>query len=72
MPVWKIFPSVQIAVMAAAVADYTPVSVSTEKIKKNSETFTLELLRQRIFLKTLGEKKKPGQVLVGFALENTR
>ena len=67
----KIFPSVQIAVMSAAVADYTPVSFSSEKIKKNSETFTLELSRTKDILHALGEIKKPGQVLVGFALENT-
>jgi phosphopantothenoylcysteine decarboxylase/phosphopantothenate--cysteine ligase len=67
----KIFPSVQIAVMSAAVADYTPVSFSSEKIKKNSETFTLELSRTKDILHALGEIKTPGQVLVGFALENT-
>jgi phosphopantothenoylcysteine decarboxylase/phosphopantothenate--cysteine ligase len=67
----KIFPSAQIAVMSAAVADYTPVSFSSEKIKKNSETFTLELSRTKDILHALGEIKKPGQILVGFALENT-
>jgi len=67
----EIFPSVQIAVMSAAVADYTPVSFSSEKIKKNSETFTLELTRTKDILQVLGEKKKEGQILVGFALENT-
>jgi len=66
-----LFPSVQIAVMSAAVADYTPVSFSSEKIKKNSETFTLELSRTKDILHALGEIKKPGQILVGFALENT-
>ena len=65
-----LFPAVQIAVMSAAVADYTPVSFSSEKIKKNSETFTLELSRTKDILKALGEKKAVGQVLVGFALEN--
>jgi phosphopantothenoylcysteine decarboxylase/phosphopantothenate--cysteine ligase len=65
-----IFPSTRIAVMSAAVSDYTPVSFSKEKIKKNSETFTLELSRTKDILKTLGEKKKAGQILVGFALEN--
>jgi phosphopantothenoylcysteine decarboxylase/phosphopantothenate--cysteine ligase len=64
------FPSTQIAVMSAAVADYTPVSFSPEKLKKNSETFTLELFRTKDILLTLGEKKKAGQILVGFALEN--
>lgn len=66
-----IFPSTQIAVMSAAVADYKPVSFSTEKIKKNSDTFTLELSRTKDILHTLGQKKKAGQILVGFALENT-
>jgi len=65
-----IFPSTRIAVMSAAVSDYTPVSFSREKIKKNSETFTLELSRTKDILQTLGEKKKSGQILVGFALEN--
>jgi phosphopantothenoylcysteine decarboxylase / phosphopantothenate---cysteine ligase len=66
-----IYPSAQIAVMSAAVSDYTPVSFSKEKIKKNSQTFTLELSRTKDILQTLGEKKKAGQILVGFALENT-
>jgi phosphopantothenoylcysteine decarboxylase/phosphopantothenate--cysteine ligase len=66
-----VFPSTQIAVMSAAVADYTPVTFSPEKIKKNSATFTLELSRTKDILLTLGEKKKAGQILVGFALENT-
>jgi phosphopantothenoylcysteine decarboxylase / phosphopantothenate---cysteine ligase len=66
----EIFPSTQIAVMSAAVADYTPVSFSHEKIKKNSDTFTLELSRTKDILHDLGEQKKAGQVLVGFALEN--
>ena len=64
------FPGADIAVMAAAVADYTPVQVSAEKIKKSNGTLTLELTKTRDILKTLGEQKKPGQVLVGFALEN--
>ena len=56
--------------MSAAVADYRPASFSAEKIKKNSETFTLELSRTKDILQALGEKKKAGQILVGFALEN--
>jgi phosphopantothenoylcysteine decarboxylase / phosphopantothenate---cysteine ligase len=66
-----IFPKTRIAVMSAAVADYTPVSFSPEKIKKNADTFTLELSRTKDILQRLGELKKDGQVLVGFALENT-
>ncbi len=52
-----IFPSTQIAIMSAAVADYTPVSFSSEKIKKNADTFTLELSRTKDILQTLGEMK---------------
>ncbi len=64
------FPSVQIAVMSAAVADYSPVSFSSEKIKKNSDTLTLELSKTKDILRALGAQKKPGQIVVGFALEN--
>ena len=63
------FDSADIAVMAAAVADYSPVVKADEKIKKNEEKLTVELAKTKDILKSLGEKKKPGQVLVGFALE---
>ncbi len=66
----NLFPKTDITVMSAAVADYTPVSFSSEKIKKNSGTLTLELTRTKDILKALGEQKKAGQILVGFALEN--
>jgi phosphopantothenoylcysteine decarboxylase/phosphopantothenate--cysteine ligase len=65
----EIFEISDIAVMAAAVADYTPVQKAREKIKKKEETLTLELTKTKDILKTLGGKKKKGQVLVGFALE---
>jgi len=64
------FPSVDIAVMAAAVADYTPVQVSQKKIKKTSDILTLELVKTKDILKSLGERKTKKQLLVGFALEN--
>lgn len=60
-----------IAIMAAAVADYTPVEVSDQKIKKKEEEFTLRLKKTGDILKTLGGQKKDGQILVGFALETT-
>lgn len=63
------FQEADIAIMAAAVADYTPVSVATEKIKKKEDRFVIELTRTKDILKSLGEKKKHNQVLVGFALE---
>lgn len=58
-----------IAVMAAAVADYTPVEVADQKIKKNGEQLILTLKRTKDILAALGSKKRSDQVLVGFALE---
>ena len=65
----ELFDKADIAVMAAAVADYAPIVKAGEKIKKNEEKLTIELAKTKDILKSLGEKKKPGQVLVGFALE---
>jgi phosphopantothenoylcysteine decarboxylase/phosphopantothenate--cysteine ligase len=56
-------------VMSAAVADYTPVTVSAQKIKKQDKGLTIELKKTTDILKTLGQHKADGQVLVGFALE---
>ncbi|MFT3749454.1 MAG: phosphopantothenoylcysteine decarboxylase [Agriterribacter sp.] len=63
------FEDVDFAVMSAAVADYTPVTVANEKIKKKDENLLLELTKTKDILKSLGEKKREDQVLVGFALE---
>ncbi len=65
------FGQADLAVMAAAVADYTPAETAGEKIKKKDHTMDLALVKTKDILKTLGEKKKKGQVLVGFALETT-
>ncbi len=65
------FEACDIAVMSAAVADYSPLIVSNEKIKKKTGTLTLELTRTKDILYTLGQKKRKGQVLVGFALESS-
>jgi phosphopantothenoylcysteine decarboxylase/phosphopantothenate--cysteine ligase len=64
-----LFATVDIAIMSAAVADYTPVSPSKQKIKKKEAVFSMELAKTKDILKTLGEQKKAGQFLVGFALE---
>ncbi len=64
------FVSSDIAIMSAAVADYTPINKSKEKSKKSTDTFTLELTKTKDILKTLGQQKKSGQLLIGFALEN--
>jgi phosphopantothenoylcysteine decarboxylase/phosphopantothenate--cysteine ligase len=65
------FDTTDIAVMSAAVADYTPMQVASEKIKKNDDSFTIELTKTKDILKSLGENKKSNQLLVGFALETT-
>jgi phosphopantothenoylcysteine decarboxylase / phosphopantothenate---cysteine ligase len=65
----SLFEKSDAAIMCAAVADYTPVRVATEKIKKNGESMTIELKETNDILKSLGEKKRRGQLLVGFALE---
>ncbi|MEX6689322.1 bifunctional phosphopantothenoylcysteine decarboxylase/phosphopantothenate--cysteine ligase CoaBC [Danxiaibacter flavus] len=63
------FKDADIAVMSAAVADYTPAEVAEEKIKKNDGELVIRLLKTKDILKSLGQLKKPGQLLVGFALE---
>ena len=63
------FPSVDVAVMSAAVADYTPMHYEDQKIKKNGTSLQVELVKTKDILKSLGEKKRKGQILVGFALE---
>lgn len=65
----KEFNGSDIGVMAAAVADYTPVEVAANKIKKTNSELVIELKRTKDILKSLGEKKSSEQVLVGFALE---
>jgi phosphopantothenoylcysteine decarboxylase/phosphopantothenate--cysteine ligase len=67
----NLFEKRDIAVMSAAVADYTPVKTVGEKIKKSGESLVVELVKTRDILKKLGEIKKAGQLLVGFALETT-
>lgn len=63
------FKSANIAVMAAAVADYRPQHIAKEKIKKKSEDMALTLEKTIDIAKTLGQKKQAHQLLIGFALE---
>jgi phosphopantothenoylcysteine decarboxylase/phosphopantothenate--cysteine ligase len=65
----KAFAGTDLTIMSAAVADYTPLAKAKNKIKKKEENLKLELTKTKDILKSLGEKKKPGQILVGFALE---
>jgi phosphopantothenoylcysteine decarboxylase/phosphopantothenate--cysteine ligase len=59
----------RIVIKAAAVADYHPKTVSDQKIKKNDEEISIILEKNPDILKELGQKKREGQILVGFAAE---
>jgi len=59
----------QIIIMSAAVADYTPAQVAHQKIKKKGDDLSLELIRTKDILKSVGETKQAHQFLVGFAME---
>ncbi|TKK67795.1 bifunctional phosphopantothenoylcysteine decarboxylase/phosphopantothenate--cysteine ligase CoaBC [Ilyomonas limi] len=65
----NVFAEQDIAILAAAVADYTPVHPATEKIKKADGELILQLTKTKDILKSLGEIKTGAQLLVGFALE---
>lgn len=65
----KEFSNTDIAIMSAAVSDYSPLKTAKEKIKKKNEKLIIEFSKTKDILKSLGEKKKKGQILVGFALE---
>ncbi|HQF48498.1 MAG TPA: bifunctional phosphopantothenoylcysteine decarboxylase/phosphopantothenate--cysteine ligase CoaBC [Flavobacterium alvei] len=62
------FSDVDVAIAAAAVADYRPKNVSLQKIKKEANEFSIELEKTKDILASLGKIKK-NQFLIGFALE---
>lgn len=62
------YENADIAIASAAVADYAPKEIAPEKIKKNDDSLTIELVKNPDILKTMGERKTK-QFLVGFALE---
>ncbi|MCL7763117.1 bifunctional phosphopantothenoylcysteine decarboxylase/phosphopantothenate--cysteine ligase CoaBC [Polaribacter sp. Z014] len=64
----KYFKEVDVAILSAAVADYRPKNVATQKIKKTASTLEIELESTKDILASLGEIKE-NQFLVGFALE---
>jgi len=64
-----IFPSCDIAVMTAAVADFTPETPAEKKIKKQDDKMTLSLKPTKDILLDMGKMKQKKQILVGFALE---
>lgn len=64
------FAESDVTVMSAAVADYKPKATADKKIKKSEEQdFAIELVKTADVLTTLGQRKREGQILVGFALE---
>ncbi|WP_332018262.1 bifunctional phosphopantothenoylcysteine decarboxylase/phosphopantothenate--cysteine ligase CoaBC [Kaistella sp.] len=66
--VFKYYEISDIAIASAAVADYAPKEIASEKIKKNDDSLTIELIKNPDILKIMGERKSK-QFLVGFALE---
>jgi phosphopantothenoylcysteine decarboxylase/phosphopantothenate--cysteine ligase, prokaryotic len=65
----KRFPKCDIAILSAAVADYTTVKVEKEKMKKGIDSITLKLKPTTDIAATLGRSKKVSQIIAGFALE---
>ncbi|MDR1527482.1 MAG: bifunctional phosphopantothenoylcysteine decarboxylase/phosphopantothenate--cysteine ligase CoaBC [Dysgonamonadaceae bacterium] len=66
----KYFPATDVGILCAAVADYRPLLYSENKLKrKNGESVVLELTPNPDIAAALGTIKKPGQRLIGFALE---
>lgn len=65
----RIFPNTDAAILCAAVADFTPATVADNKIKREGNKLILELEPTKDIAKALGQMKKQGQVMVGFALE---
>lgn len=66
------FPKCDVLMMAAAVADYRPQTVSKQKIKKTQTTLTLKLRRNPDLLKMMAAQKLKHQMLVGFAAETNQ
>lgn len=66
----EVFTDANITVLTAAVADYAPAVVAERKIKREGhEVPRLELVKNPDIAATLGDKKRPGQLIIGFALE---
>ncbi len=66
----KFYSETDIAILSAAVADYKPKEVANQKIKKQTDSISIELVKTKDILASLGAQKTT-QFLVGFALETT-
>ncbi|MGJ8735889.1 bifunctional phosphopantothenoylcysteine decarboxylase/phosphopantothenate--cysteine ligase CoaBC [Zobellia laminariae] len=62
------YKNIDVAICAAAVADYRPKTVANQKIKKKETEFSIDLVKTKDILLSLGNRKEK-QFLVGFALE---
>lgn len=67
--VMKYKDEADIIIKSAAVADYTPVTISSEKIKKQDGDMRIELKRTKDILKELGQSRRENQFICGFAME---
>jgi phosphopantothenoylcysteine decarboxylase/phosphopantothenate--cysteine ligase len=66
------FEQNDVVIFSAAVADYTPKHVADQKIKKQGHEMVLELAKTTDIAGTLGQTKREGQLLIGFALETEK
>jgi phosphopantothenoylcysteine decarboxylase/phosphopantothenate--cysteine ligase len=64
-----VFKTSDIAIMSAAVADFTPLETAQQKIKKTEQSISISLTKTEDILAALGQIKSDHQILVGFALE---
>lgn len=69
--VLAISDTMDIIIKSAAVSDYTPISVDTEKIKKSEDTLSIPLIKTKDILAHLGAHRQPDQLLCGFSMETT-
>lgn len=67
--VMNVYPEMDGAVLCAAVADFTPVTVADRKIKREGDNLVIELKPTKDIAASVGKIKREGQFLVGFALE---
>lgn len=64
-----LFPHCDVLIMAAAVADYAPTEMASQKIKKTEDSITISLIKNPDILKELSVSKRQNQITIGFALE---
>lgn len=64
-----LFPQCDILIMAAAVADFAPAEIASQKIKKSDDSITLTLKKNPDILSDLSGNKRQNQITIGFALE---